>query len=278
MKPFAQQPLGELGITPLGPHEVGERAEDSVAEPGTGLEQGLGGWREADPFAIEFCQCVPSSRHLREFLFGLPTRRSRVGFCGFRGGRPAARLVDRLRRRARRASQRYRVVRPSTGLEVGGCFRGGPRCPLARRLTQLLTQLGPFPLERRPLALASALGLGPLLKVLLEEPDGRALIGEAGAHRLLPDVALLHFALHAPELARGRLVLGVGRVPLPLGLGGAPVRFVAVEHGLAPPLTGISHPLRRKGEVPLDPADGDLRIRQLALYFGTRSLGAVARL
>src|SRR5207249_703436 len=78
VEPLSQQPLGELRVAATRPHEIGQRADDRVAEARLHFEQGLSGRCEADALAVQLGEGIAARRQLRYHLLGLAQTRPRV--------------------------------------------------------------------------------------------------------------------------------------------------------------------------------------------------------
>jgi len=277
VQPLAQELLREHRVAPAGTQEVRQRPDHRVAKPRPRFEQRLSRGCEPHALALELGEGVAPRRHLCERCLGLAPCGALMRLLLLELGHAPPRLLQCGGRLGRGASECRRLLRPRCHL--GGRRPFGLRAPgtLLRRVRELLPQLGPLPLERRPLAFECADRLGPPLQVLLElahrrplgqQPVAPLLFQRAPPRQLLPD---------RREVALRHLALGGGRRPLPLRLQGAGFFLVPPPPGGGAPLAGVVQPLGGERQVALQPPRLDFRISQAALHLCATRLGRVPR-
>jgi hypothetical protein len=128
VQPLPKEPFGQLGVAPAGAHEVGKRAEHTVPELLFGLEQRLGGRRQAYPLAIELRQRIAARRDLRQRLLCLATCRAPAGLTLFPRRPAAPPMLHCLGRRVRFTGLCGGALLQRTHLDrrglLGRCTRG----------------------------------------------------------------------------------------------------------------------------------------------------------
>src|SRR5882672_5321297 len=267
VQPLAQQPLGELGVTPAGAHEVRQRANDGIAEALLRLEQGLRGGRETHAIAVELVQRVAPRLELGQGRFGLAARGAGIHLLLLESGDLTPRVLQRFHRAYRFLRLTRGALRHGVGPAGGRARRGLTGLPLTGGARQLLAQLGAFAFERRALAFERARRFGAPLQHFLKIADGAALRGKPAAHVVLDACARSQLALDGGEVAFGRRALGGGSLALAFGLRGAPLSLGPLLGCGLTALARVAEAFSREGEVAVEPADLELRVGESTLYF-----------
>src|SRR5205807_166672 len=242
------------------------------------LEQRLGRGGKPHALPLQLGEGVVPRRHLREGLLGLAPCGATMGLLLLELGHAPPRLLQAGRRLRRRAGQRRRLLRPRAHLSRRCPF--GLRAPgtLLGRVCELLPQLRPLPLQRRPLAFERSRTLRSSLQVLLELAHGRALCQEPVAPLLLEGGTTRQLLPDRREVALRGLALGRSRSALPLRLQGACFFLLPPLRRSGAPLAGIAQPLGGERQVTLQPSRLELRIGQATLHLSATRLGRVPRL
>ena len=191
VEPLAQQPLGELRVAPAGAHEVCQGPDYGPLELRARPEQRLCRGRKAHPLTVELGKRVPARGDLRERLFHLAAHSTPARLALLCRRHEPPRFLHGIGRGDRRARLRGRALRDRAGVTGRHVVSGFARRALGRRVAELLLQLGPLPLEHRPLSLERPQRFRLALEILLQRPHSAAPLCQPVADLLFTRGALL---------------------------------------------------------------------------------------
>ena len=182
VQPFAQEPLGELGVAAAGAQEIRQGADHAGDFR---LEQRLRAGREPHVLLVELAERVAPRFDLGDRRLGLAPRRARAHLLFLQRGDLAAGVMQRIDGVDRCLRVAGDPLRRRVGVVPGLERRGiaiGTLCGCQR---QLLAQLAALAIQRGSFDFKRARGLGAALQRFFELSHRQPLGREAAPHVVL---------------------------------------------------------------------------------------------